>query len=60
MVTISFETGNAALRNEDGTLDLNEVSDVIKEVADAIILGVTEGFPRDFNGNVIGWYKLED
>ena len=61
MVTISFETDNAAFHYEDdGSLDLNEISRTLKAVADRIAFGIEEGKISDYNGNVVGVFKVEE
>ena len=59
MVKIEFETDNASMRDGEDGLDLWEVSDIIKAVADRIHEGYTNGTVGDLNGNTIGHYSVE-
>ncbi len=51
---IEFETDNAAF--EDG---YSEVVAILREVADKIENGVTDGQIRDTNGNKVGKYEYK-
>lgn len=58
MVTIKFKTDNAAYRFSDGTLDIDAVSESIKDVALKVYQGNKDGIVVDVNGNVVGTYKV--
>jgi hypothetical protein len=60
MVTIKFETDNAAFRDGDQLLDVWAVADVVKEIAKQIMDGYLKGDVRDLNGNIVGSYTVED
>ena len=55
MLTVKFKTDNAAFSDDSDTL---EVTRLLREVADKIQQGRTEGVVIDYNGNQVGTYKL--
>lgn len=60
--TLTFNTDNAAFRDDAEHLDLYAVADTIRDVADLVGPGnewVT-GNVRDINGNTIGTFRLDE
>ena len=56
MLTVKIKTGNAAF--EDGNLE-TELARILRQLADKIENGYTEGKLMDINGNSVGTYELE-
>lgn len=57
MFTVTFETGNAAF--DDGGDGRYEASRLLREVADRLVEGDTEGRVRDTNGNKVGTFSMD-
>jgi len=60
MLKIEMKTGNAYFREEDGGLCSYAVAKILREVAEKIENGRTEGKIIDGNGNCVGSFVLED
>ena len=59
MLTVKFKTDNAAFNDTiSGNADTLEVVRLLREVADEIQQGQTDGAIMDYNGNKVGTYKL--
>ncbi len=56
MVKIQFNTGNAAFEDSN---DVYEIARILKDIADRIESGRTEGKCVDYNGNVVGEWSYE-
>lgn len=58
MVNITFRTGNAAFEEPD---DVYEIARILRDIADKIENGRTEGSCIDYNGNGVGaWFYKKD
>jgi len=60
MVTIKFDTDNAAFGDDPTEADRGEICECLKRVSDAIYRGKTEGAVMDSNGNKVGTFSVED
>jgi hypothetical protein len=60
MVTIKFDTGNSAFRDLESPkeVDLNSIAATVREVAHKIEKGEMDGRVKDYNGNIVGTYKV--
>lgn len=63
MFEIRFETGNAAFHDGDNPeydkyCIARETKRILEDIADKIDYGYTEGKCVDYNGNVVGEWKL--
>lgn len=56
--TITFNTRGAIFRTLDDTLNPHEVVRLLRETADAIQAGHTNGPIIDDNGNTVGAFKI--
>ena len=61
MLTIKFSTSNAAFHDDDydNIAIANECARILKVTASKIQDGYTEGKCIDYNGNVVGEWKLK-
>ena len=63
-VTVSFETDNAAFRDENGELDDAAVAQVLSGIASDVLDGdYRPGFDQpisDYNGNHVGWWTVTE
>jgi len=57
MFKLEFEMGNAAF--SDGEKEY-EVARILKEIAEKVAFGKTEGSVADINGNKIGEWSMKD
>ena len=55
---LEIECENDALRNDDGSIDLNELSYMLTEFQNRVTDGETDGKLRDVNGNTVGAWNL--
>ncbi len=60
MLEIKMKTSNAALRMDDGEIDMNVVATMLRNIADSIENGLENGCIMDVNGNNVGNWKVED
>lgn len=64
MFKIVLHTGNSAFGREDSdcaVYDLRcEIARILKSVSDSVEIGETSGSCRDYNGNRVGSWVLED
>jgi len=56
MVNIQFNTGNAAFEDSYDTI---EIARILRDIADKIESGRTEGKCIDYNGNGVGTWSYE-
>lgn len=54
MFTLTIDTDNAAFQDSM----TEEVGRIMADVVDALSVGKTEGKVRDYNGNVVGEFKV--
>ena len=58
-IIINFSTDSDAFREEDGSLNRNEVGTVINRISKYISLsGMDSGQVKDTNGNTVGTYEF--
>jgi hypothetical protein len=60
MVSVKINTGGSAFRNEDETLDTNEIVRLLRQTAQKIENGYEDGKIMDINGNSVGTFKIGD
>jgi hypothetical protein len=60
MVNVKINTGGSAFRNEDETLDTNEIVRLLRQTAQKIENGYEDGKIMDINGNSVGTFKIGD
>ena len=58
MVSVKIKTGGSAFRNEDETLDTNEIVRLLRQTAQKIANGYTDGKIMDINGNSVGRFEI--
>lgn len=58
MLEIKMKTSNAALRMDDGKIDMNVVATMLRNIADSIEDGLENGCIMDINGNNFGNWKV--
>lgn len=59
MLTVTIETGNAAFHDdESGEPSGHEAARILRELADRLEAGATDGKVRDYNGNTVGSFEL--
>jgi hypothetical protein len=59
MFELRFETGKAVFHEDDDAM-ADEVSRILQTTANYVKAGATEGGVRDWNGNTIGSWKLQE
>ena len=58
---VQFKTTNAAFYDMDGeSLDFSAVADVLRDVVKALENGRNRGTLRDYNGNTIGSWSIQE
>lgn len=58
MVSVKINTGGSAFRNEDETLDTNEIVRLLRQTAQKIANGYTDANIMDINGNTVGRFEI--
>lgn len=58
MVSVKIKTGGSAFRNEDETLDTNEIVRLLRQTAQKIENGYTDANIADINGNTVGRFEI--
>lgn len=54
MFTMKFSTANAAFDDKEA-----EVSRILRDIAECVERGLTNGRVADYNGNVVGKWELK-
>lgn len=55
---LSIKVSNAATLNANGTANLDELSRMLREIAEKLDEGIHRGVVSDINGNLVGNFTL--